>query len=469
LFRHVSISLRLATWFATFFIAGWVLFGVAMWFDLEQTLTAGRYQTLSRRADRLCDLLRKTESQSSEEGARKFQDFATATGDGLTEVFSSDGSRVYQSPSAEAAAFPWPEVGTTEQFVRTEYSGQQYRTLARPFVLGSRRLYICLAAPLAGNQTLLQRFSRGLFAAMPVLLLASAAGGYFVSRNALRPVDQITTSARSISGSNLSGRLPVANTGDELQRLAETCNDMLARLESAVKQIRRFTADASHELRGPITFTRTVAEVALRNPQIDSKSKQAFGDIVEECSKAGKLLENMLTLARADADRSSSVFEPIDMVEVVGDVCSKIRPIVEARKSTLEVCLSYERPIEVLGDYDSLSRLLWILLDNSVKYTPAPGTITVALIADDRQVTVAVKDTGMGISKADLPKIFERFYRADRSRGEVEGNGLGLSIAKWVADIHNASLSVTSEENVGTEFKVEFHVYSNRMAPGKSV
>ena len=131
--------------------------------------------------------------------------------------------------------------------------------------------------------------------------------------------------------------------------------------------------------------------------------------------------------------------------------------------------MSYERPIEVLGDYDSLSRLLWILLDNSVKYTPAPGTITVALIADDRQVTVAVKDTGMGISKADLPKIFERFYRADRSRGEVEGNGLGLSIAKWVADIHNASLSVTSEENVGTEFKVEFHVYSNRMAPGKSV
>jgi signal transduction histidine kinase len=146
-----------------------------------------------------------------------------------------------------------------------------------------------------------------------------------VSRKALEPVDRITATARSISIRNLSERLPVRTTGDELQRLAETCNAMLGRLESAVNQIKQFTADASHELRGPLSFTRTVAEVALRNAHLDSRSRKAFEDIADEASKASVLLDDMLTLARADSGYFNGILEPVDLATVLEEACEMAR------------------------------------------------------------------------------------------------------------------------------------------------
>ena len=266
-----SISLRLTLWFGGIFFLGWLLFGAAMWFNLQSTLTGERFQTLSRRVDRLQDLLRKTQGEKEEDRRQDFQDFAHATGSGLNEVFRVDGSRAYPSPSSAARTFPWPVVksGGSERFSHVTSAGQTYWVLVRPFSLGSQSLYLMAAAPEAGNLLVLNRFLVGLLASAPILLLVSSAGGYWVGRKALQPVDRITSTVQSISIRSLSERLPVANTGDELQRLAETCNAMLARLDSSVNRIKQFTADASHELRAPLSFTRTVAEVALRNPQID--------------------------------------------------------------------------------------------------------------------------------------------------------------------------------------------------------
>jgi len=300
----------------------------------------------------------------------------------------------------------------------------------------------------------LDSFRQGLLASAPILLLISMAGGYWMSRRALRPVDRITATARSISIRNLSERLPVANTGDELQRLAETCNAMLARLESAVNQIKQFTADASHELRGPLSFTRTVAEVALRNPNADPESRQAFEDIVDEAAKAAILLEEMLTLARADAEASAAVREPVDLSAVVAEACSLARPLAEQRNLAFSVSCGAESL--VLGDFPSLRRLVWILLDNALKYTEAPGLIEVALSAGVSEAKLLVRDSGIGIAANDLPRIFDRFYRADPSRSQVEGNGLGLAIAKWIAEMHQAQLSVASEEDKGTTFQIVF-------------
>ena len=164
-----------------------------------------------------------------------------------------------------------------------------------------------MAAPLEGNRQVLRTFAAGLLWTFPALLALSALGGYVLSRRALKPADQITATARSITVSNLSERLPTPRTHDELQRLSETFNAMLARLESAVNEIQRFTADASHELRSPLSFVRTVAELALRDPQADTGSRRALEEIIEESGKAGRLLEDMLTLARADADRASGL------------------------------------------------------------------------------------------------------------------------------------------------------------------
>ena len=449
-----SISLRLTLWFAVIFLTGWVLFGMAMWLNLKHTLADERYLTLSHRIDRLCTLLDKKEDA----GVRfqDFKEFAHATGGGLAEIFRANGSRALPSPTPAAQAFPWPAIksGAAETFSQVNAPDQPYWVFVRRSSLDGETVYLAAAAPEGGNLLVLGRFWEGLITSAPILLLISSVGGYWLSRKALQPVDRIAAAARSISISNLSERLPVTKSGDELERLAETCNAMLARLEVAVNQIKQFTADASHELRGPISFVRTAAEVALRSPKADSESRQAFQDIVDETVKATVLLEDMLTLARADAERADKALESLNLAAVVEEACEMARPIAQDRHLDLSVSLGASRPVNVLGDYSTLRRLVWILLDNALKYTQAPGRIDVALSVNHHRATVEVRDTGVGISAADLPHIFDRFYRADPSRSNVEGTGLGLAIAKWIAEMHHAELSVASEMHKGTAFQL---------------
>jgi heavy metal sensor kinase len=451
-----SISLRLTIWFGGIFFLGWMLSGAVMWLNLKSTLKNERYLTLSRRVDRLQQLLNKSQDEDEEDRNHDFSDFARATGGGLAEIFRADGQRAYPSPSAAARAFPWPSQrsGDSERFLHTNSGGIPYWVLVRPYSVGGKSLFLLTAAPETGNLVVLQNFLIGLLASAPILFLISSAGGYLMSRKALKPVDRITATARSISIRNLSERLPVTKTGDELQRLAETCNAMLQRLESAVSQIKQFTADASHELRGPLSFTRTVAEVALRNPHADPESRSALQDIVEESAKASELLEGMLTLARADSNSFDAALEQVDMVAVVQEACGMAGPLAAKRTLALSVIAGPGSPICVLGDFPSLRRLVWILLDNALKYTPAPGMVEVNLSVVSKHAVLLVKDSGIGIAQNDLPHVFDRFYRADPSRSQVEGSGLGLAIAKWIAEMHQADLSVTSTEREGTTFRL---------------
>ncbi|MBT9329572.1 sensor histidine kinase [Paracidobacterium acidisoli] len=462
--NRASISLRLTFWFGCIFFSGWVLFGAAMWFNLKSTLTGERYTTLSRRLDRLQNLLQATQKEVPADKVQDYTDFAHATGNGLAEVFRADGSRAYPSPSPAAADFPWPAVPAKpgEQFVHAQAEDQPYWVLVRPFTLGTEQLYLFVAAPEAGNLIVLEQFWKGLLASAPLLLLISSVGGYWLSRRALKPVDRITATARSISIRNLSERVPEVKTGDELQRLVETCNAMLARLESAVNQIRQFTADASHELRGPLSFVRTVAEVALRNPHADQQSRQSFEEIVAEMAKAAVLLEEMLTLARADAGSSDAVLEQQNLAEVIQAACEIARPIAIERSLTLSVAVEEEKPVIVLGDFSALRRLLWILLDNALKFTQPHGEIEVALHTTGERATVVVRDNGAGIPEEALPHIFDRFYRADPSRSQVEGTGLGLAIARWIADLHHADLTIASQVQKGTVVRLALPVYAGK-------
>lgn len=228
--------------------------------------------------------------------------------------------------------------------------------------------------------------------------------------------------------------------------------------ESSVNRIKQFTADASHELRAPLSFTRTVAEVALRNRDIDTASRRAFEEIVDEGAKAAVLLGDMLTLARADSDHTDVLWESVDLLAVIDNACDKARPLAEQKSLDFSVSQAAERCVNVMGDLPTLRRLIWILLDNALKYTPAPGRIDVHLSTSAGKATVQVRDSGMGIAETDLPYIFDRFYRADPSRSQVEGSGLGLSIAKLIAEMHHADLSVVSAKNSGTTFQIVFPV-----------
>ena len=224
-------------------------------------------------------------------------------------------------------------------------------------------------------------------------------------------------------------------------------------------QIKQFTADASHELRSPLSFIRTVAEVALRTPNIDTNSREALDEIVAETARAAALLEDMLTLARADAAQSDAALEPIEIAEVVDQACEAVRPLAAERHLGLFVTLDAQRNVQVLGDFSSLRRLLSILLDNALKYTPPPGNVHVSLSTADNKAILQVQDSGTGIAASDLPHIFDRFYRADPSRSQIEGCGLGLAIARWIANLHQAEISVVSTPNKGSTFLVVFPIY----------
>jgi heavy metal sensor kinase len=300
----------------------------------------------------------------------------------------------------------------------------------------------------------LERFRTAMFIGIPVLLVIAAAGGYWMSTRALRPVDQITHAAQIINPQDLSQRVTVPQTGDELQRLAETLNQMLQRIESAVARITQFTADASHELRTPVALIRTRAEVTLAKPRNADQYSDALKEVLAESERTTALIENLMTLARADTGSETLHFEKIDVSNLAREACAQGHTLAEAKALHWSATIP-ESEIWVRGDTHALRRLLLILIDNAVKYTTSTGSVSLTLQRNGNCAEIRVRDTGIGISEADLPHIFDRFYRADKARSrELGGTGLGLSIGRWIANAHSGDVQVENSTPKGTTFLV---------------
>jgi heavy metal sensor kinase len=320
--------------------------------------------------------------------------------------------------------------------------------------IDGRRYTIQAAAPLAELREGLRGALKVLIPLLPIVLVAALAGGYWLSRRALRPVDEIVETARSISARNLSQRLNVPETGDELQRLSRTLNEMIERLESAFTRISRFTADASHELRTPLTVMRTTAEVALRESGHDGVSREPLRRIIAEVARTSHLVDNLLLIAKADSGDEKLQMTRVDIVQTIEEVATEVAVLAGVKGVELQTRLP-DSAAWVMADRSALRRLLLILLDNGVKYTPTEGQIVVSLVIDDELASVTVRDSGIGIPQADLPHIFERFYRVDRARSRAQGGtGLGLSIGQWIAEGHGGTIVVESKLGVGTTFSM---------------
>ncbi len=301
----------------------------------------------------------------------------------------------------------------------------------------------------------LSLFRRYLVMFAPLLLLVVASGGYWLSRKALSPVDALTRTARSISGNNLGERLEKLSTGDELQRLSDTLNEMLARIESAFLRVTQFTADASHELRTPISLIRTEAEIALRKTRGDAEYREALRHILLEAERTSSLVEELLSLARADSGRENLHLTFVDLRAAVTEITDEWRHLIEARNLHFTQQFA-DREFPVLADRSALQRLLAILLDNAVKYTPASGVIELGLEARGDKAVITVRDSGIGIAESDQTRIFERFYRVDRARSrELGGAGIGLAIADWIVQQHHGSIAVQSSVGNGSTFLIE--------------
>jgi heavy metal sensor kinase len=313
---------------------------------------------------------------------------------------------------------------------------------------------IQVAAPLKEFYEALERFRLILWFSVPVLLIGAGLGGYWISRRALKPVDQITTAAESISIRNLSDRLAVPKTSDELQRLSETLNRMLARLDTSVQRMSQFTADASHELRAPVSLIRTTAELAVQDGRTNTEYHEDMVQILAEAERTSRLIDSLLLLARADAGEGGLQHELTDVSTSVREALEQGRSLAAENGIELMADLNSE-PIVVRGDGEALRRLFFILIDNALKYTPEGGRVQVGLGTLDAQATIRVRDSGIGISESDQPHIFDRFWRADRVRSRgVGGAGLGLSIARWIVDQHRGSVEVQSRPGQGSTFTV---------------
>jgi heavy metal sensor kinase len=283
----------------------------------------------------------------------------------------------------------------------------------------------------------------------PILALVAALGGYFLAARALDPIDHITRTARHISGEDLSARLSLPASEDEVGRLASTFDSMLARLEESFKRERQFTADASHELRTPLAAMQTILGVIREERRTPADYEQALADLAEEADRLQALTEDLLQLARGDS-QPATAYERVDLSALLNDLTASLQPLAESKN--LSLISAIPDNLLLVGDIDQLIRLFVNVIENAIKYT-ASGTVTVSAQADSDSLRVTVADTGLGIPPEHLPHIFDRFYRVDAARTQ-RGAGLGLAIAQEIVKVHGGKIEVNSAVGVGSKFTI---------------
>lgn len=458
--KKLSIGYRLTLWYLAIFAAAQLLFGVAMWIALRQELYSVADDALKAQIEDLTNFLKSqkkknmTVTKLREEASEAYD--LEHSGDFL-QVYDQDGNWIFRAPILEKSQFAPAAAAAIKHrsFQNVQLANKPFRFITQRIEVNGRSYAVQTGVPVDQIIATLSLFRRYLMMLAPLLLLAAASGGYWLSRKALSPVDALTRTARSISGNNLSERLEKLTTGDELERLSDTLNEMLARIESAFLRVTQFTADASHELRTPISLIRTEAEIILRKSRGDAEYREALRHILLEAERTSSLVEELLSLARTDSGRESLHLTSVDLRAAITEIANEWRHLIEARNLQFtQQFANCECP--VLADRSALQRLLAILLDNAVKYTPPPGMVELGLEVRGDKVVIRVRDSGIGIADSDQTKIFERFYRVDKARSrELGGAGIGLAIAEWIVQQHRGSIAVQSSIGKGSTFLIE--------------
>ena len=332
-------------------------------------------------------------------------------------------------------------------------TGEQARLLTMPVVRGGRVVdLVQVAMPLRRTRQTLLRYVETLLVLVPLGVVLSAVGGWLLARRALRPVDRMSQSALRISAEDLSRRLERRGTQDEIDRLADTLNAMLARLEAAFGEMQRFTADAAHELRTPLTALRGGIEIALRAERSPDEYRRVLASSIEEVDHLIRLAEDLLLLSRSTVGLTAAR-QPVDLEALCLEALELGVRLAKGKGVT--VSMGATAPAVVQGDSGALRRALLNLVDNAVKYTPPGGSVVISLGRTQESVALVVEDTGIGIDPADTKRIFEPFVRLDAGRNrDSGGSGLGLAIARSIVVAHGGTLEVESRPGGGSRFTI---------------
>lgn len=459
-----SLRFRMTVWYAGLLGCALLIFGVSVYLGLERYLNWTSADTLASECRTIgTELLAQLPSKRSDWLTSEINEaYAPEVNARFIRVYREGTGIVYLSGAPKDGAFdpseiPFPEGKQKDGSRRIRLrDGHQLLTNAMSFTTPDGSHFLVESGiPYQQTEVVLHGLLLTLAVYTPFIVSLAVVGGYWLMRRSLEPVDRITERAEGITSSNLSERLPIIRTGDELERLSTALNRMIARLDEAFQHIHRFSADASHELRTPLTILQLELEGIVHNDALDESLENRIGSALEETHRMSRIVESLLAISRLDAGEVKLDKVSLDFSELVSRTAGEMKVL--AQEKSIALCTSIEDGVYLDGDRTHLQRVLVNLIDNSIKYTQEGGLIEVSLCVKDGTPIVEVSDNGAGIPAHALPHVFERFYRADKARSrESGGAGLGLSIVKAICAAHGAEISVSSEEGRGTRFVVEF-------------
>jgi heavy metal sensor kinase len=452
-----SIKFRFTIWYLLVLAVLLGALSAGVYFYLSRSLYRSLDDSLELRSQQICSVPPVLESIWHGE-------FQEELGEIVMLYFYTGSQLVQVSPPEMSVSlsqeFIYQAINGRSSFATIEAAdGQGLRLLAVPIHLGIPGLPLSSqpGALILGRSTkqidqALHGLVRTLATADALALAVAAGGGIFLARRALKPVDKIAETAQEIGETDLSRRINV-NTKDELGRLAATLNAMIGRLEKAFQRQKQFTSDASHELRAPLAVIEAESSLALQKERPPGDYRQSLETISQESKQMSSLIEQLLTLARADAGKEQWNFTDVNLGRVITNLSADVEVL--CQEKGLSCQLGQIQDLVVKGDAARLRELFMNLLDNAIRYTPAPGTVSVSLHREGEMAIVAIKDTGVGIAAEDMPFIFERFYRVDKARSRAQGGtGLGLAICRYIAEAHGGKIEVESQVGVGSTFSV---------------
>jgi heavy metal sensor kinase len=467
--RPLPIRFTLTAWYTAILAVTVCAFGTGMFFTLRHTIiSATDRELVARMGDVGPFVAGRLRGKHADELAHEFETHLAGLEPGgeMMQVAGSDRRWIYQSASMAGLRVALPPTNELLQphLETISVGGVRLRVLSATVQVDNQKYLVQLAQSLDPYYEMVDQFRQIGLWFLPFVFALSWAGGYALCRRALAPVDAITNTARSISAEHLNLRLPVSQTGDELQRLSETMNAMIERLDKSFSRISEFTADAAHELRTPLSLILTTAELSLRQAGHDCAHASAVQDIYDEAVRTKDLLDDLMTLARADSGQAKLPLSVIDLRDAIRAATRRGEILAEQKHIQLTTDIP-DTELPVRGDASLLQRLFLILIDNAVKFTPPRGNVLVSIRRQEGDVDCEVVDSGPGIPEWARRRIFDRFYRLDRARSHsVGGAGLGLAIARWIANEHDVCIEVDGAQNGGAVFRVRFRTVQVRLS-----
>jgi heavy metal sensor kinase len=475
-----SLAFRLTAWYTLLLGATFILVAVVTFYGLQHYLRSNARDALKRRATEVEQILARAPADTADAAIAQEVELQLApeANNRFIRITRVPGKAVYLSgPPADesfnrfdvAARLPTGNTKTGAELVSTILPAQHLLIGATSTETPSGRYVLEIGGSLLPMETALARLTDLLAVLLPSLIGCAAVGGYLLVTWALRPVDRLSRTAEQMSLQNLSLRLPVVATGDALERLSISLNNMLGRLRDSVQSSRRFLADASHELRTPLTVIKGELQELSNEGGITGEAlRERVGSVLEEVARLEHLVSGLLALSRLDAGETQRERTELNLAELVRSTAEQMRLMAEDRGISIE--LSGLQSAVIQGDRSRIKQIIVNLLDNAIRFTPARGGVIVRTAEDDTHALLEVIDTGVGIPKACLPLVFDRFYRADEARSRDDGGaGLGLSIVKSICSMHGADIEVSSQLGEGSCFRVRFPRRPVSLSPGHPV